>query len=262
MPQPAEAFWKNASILIADDEPDMREIFSAWLRSLGCTVTEVADGKEALDALLSGKFDALVTDVRMPRLNGIELVRRLHRSGSHTPVIIFVSGFVDLPLPDAYDLGVEAVLSKPCHRKELIGALRRSIQRRHLIFEPDEGVAAPNNDTIPLRLDRQLPSGTCPVAVGRGGISAETEHRLDPGSSVGFSFASFAKDEDMPTPLAGWGVVRWCELVSEHIRAGIEFMHLADESREPFAKWLQKKRPSSFIPKEQHGRSSGASPGD
>lgn len=67
MPQATESFWKNANILVADDEPDMREIFSAWLRNLGCTVTEVSDGKEALDALSGGKFDVLISDVRMPR---------------------------------------------------------------------------------------------------------------------------------------------------------------------------------------------------
>jgi hypothetical protein len=75
----------------------------------GCTVTEVADGKEVLDALEQGKFDAIVT-----------YVRALHECGSYTPVITFVSGFVDLTLPDVYDLGVEAVLPKPCPRKELL----------------------------------------------------------------------------------------------------------------------------------------------
>jgi len=50
---------------------------------------------------------------------------------------------------------------------------------------------------------------------------------ISPGSSVGFSFA-FTSDDGgrMRASLAGWGVVRWCELVSEHMRAGIEFMHL------------------------------------
>jgi CheY-like chemotaxis protein len=90
-----------------------------------------------------GNFDAIVTDARVPRLTGIELVRPLHQSGSYTPVIIFVSGFVGLTLPDAYDLGVETVLSKPCPRKELVNTLRRSIQRRNLVFDSDEDVPPP-----------------------------------------------------------------------------------------------------------------------
>jgi CheY-like chemotaxis protein len=102
----------------------MREIFSAWFRNLGCFVTEAADGKEALEALARQRFDAIVTDVRTPRIDGVQLVRQLHRSGRYTPVVILVSGDVDLPLPDALDLGVEAVISKPCEKKDLIDAVR------------------------------------------------------------------------------------------------------------------------------------------
>jgi hypothetical protein len=67
----------------------------------------------ALEALAASRFDVVVTDVRMPRLDGIRLVQRLHESATYTPVVIFVSGFVDLPIPDALDLGVEAVCTLP-----------------------------------------------------------------------------------------------------------------------------------------------------
>jgi two-component system, response regulator len=117
MPQPQPFSWKNSHILIADDEPDMREIFSAWFRNLGCSVTEVADGKEALDALSCENFDAVVTDVRMPRIDGVRLVQQLHQSGRYIPVVIFVSGHVELPLPDAFDLGVEAVFPSLARKK-------------------------------------------------------------------------------------------------------------------------------------------------
>lgn len=260
MPQTAEPFWKNANILIADDEPDMRDIFAAWLRTLGCSVTEVKDGKEALEALARDKFDALVTDVRMPRVDGIELVRRLHQMGSYIPVIIFVSGFVDLPLPDAYDLGVEAVLSKPCPRKDLVGALRRSIQRRNLIFEPGESIGDPEAHTTHIRLDADRPTDTSALALGRGGASLKTERWINPGVSVRFSFGFPFDAGGEPASLAGWGVVRWCEMISEQMRAGIEFMDLDDKSREWFARWLESARPSSFIPKEKHAKLSSASP--
>ena len=65
--------WKNSRILVADDEPDMRQIFAAWFRNLGCSVTEAADGKDALDAIARQPFDAIVTDVRMPRIDGVRL---------------------------------------------------------------------------------------------------------------------------------------------------------------------------------------------
>jgi len=249
MPPTAEFSWQNANILIADDEPDMREIFAAWLRNLGCTVTEVSDGEEALQALARQKFDALVTDVRMPRLNGIQLVRRLHQSGEYIPVIIFVSGFVDLPLPDAYDLGVEAVLAKPCLRKELTAALRRSMQRRSLAFEPADDVSAPGpDDDIRQKFVCGVADST--VAIGRGGVSLESSLDFPPGSSIRFSICF---GQGVLRILRGWGVVRWCEVISQRTRAGIEFMYLADDCRTDFAAWLQSASPSSFIPKQRPG---------
>lgn len=256
-PETTEDFWKDANVLIADDEPDMREILAAWLRSAGCQVTEVRDGKEALDALKHRRFDAIVTDVRMPRVTGIELVRSLHESATYTPVIIFVSGFVDLPLPDAYDLGVEAVLSKPCHRKDLVDALRRSIRRRNLIFEQVDGLAAPQaHDRIQQDAEHRQAE---PVALGRGGVSLAVERPPELDVSIGFSLEM--NGDELPSPLCGWGVVRWCEVVSEQLRAGIEFMYLEENSRESFARWLAEKRPASFIPKSGRARpSSRAAP--
>lgn len=257
MPQSTDFSWQQANILIADDEPDMREIFAAWLRKLGCAVTEVADGREALEAVARNNFDAIVTDVRMPRVDGIQLVRHIHRSGNYIPVIIFVSGFVDLPLPDAYDLGVEAVLSKPCPRKDLISALRRSIQRRHLVFEPGEGVIPPDPEKV-LRQRFPGPLEDSSVALGRGGISLDVEPETSPGSAVRFSL-DFAHGALLS--LRGWGVVRWCEKIAEHHRAGIELMYLEEGCLESFAGWLERARPGSFIPKGPVARSaSRASP--
>src|SRR5258708_12162471 len=73
MPQPLQFSWQNSRILIADDEPDMREIFAAWFRQLGCIVTEAADGQDALEAVSCDPFDALVTHLPMPPLHGLQL---------------------------------------------------------------------------------------------------------------------------------------------------------------------------------------------
>lgn len=246
MPLPADFSWQNTNILIADDEPDMREIFAAWLRNLGCTVTEVADGREALDMLSQNRFDAIVTDVRMPRLNGIQLARSLHDSGQYTPVVIFVSGFVDLPLPDAFDLGVEAVLSKPCTRQDLIRALKRSLQRRHTIFEPDPGIQPPAPEEA-VHFSFPGTPATSPVAIGRGGMSMALSHPPEPGSAVGFSLR-FAEGS-LPL-LSGWGLLQWREIISGRTRVGIEFMHLDPQCCDSFAHWVQSASPASFIPKE------------
>jgi len=249
MLEPQPFSWNTARILIADDEPDMREIFSAWFRSLGCVVSEAADGKEALEALARERFDAIVTDVRMPRMDGVQLVRQLHESGRYTPVVIFVSGFVDLTLRDAFDLGVEAVLSKPCERKELVGAVRRCLLRRQLIFEPLEAIAPPAAHDY-IRESFSLGASASQVALGRGGMSLNVRRQLSPGSTIGFALA-FA--EGPLTSLSGWGLLHWSDAIIGGSRVGMEFLHLEDESRIQFARWVSERNPVSFIPR--HGRS-------
>jgi CheY-like chemotaxis protein len=239
--------WNDFHILVADDEPDMREIFAAWFRNLGCAVTEVSDGQAALEAASRQQFDAIVSDVRMPRVNGVQMVNELHASGTYTPVVIFVSGFVDLPLSDAFDLGVEAVLTKPCERKELIRAVQRSLLRRDLIFSlpgVQDSLALPE----PANYLRESFSGSLSdshVALGRGGMSLNTDHRPS-GIPVGFAL-SFSWG--VPTILEGWGMPRWLEAPAGVPRMGIEFLHLIEPSRAQFGEWLKADSPVSFIPK-------------
>ena len=247
--------WKDSHILIADDEPDMREIFSAWFRNLGCIVTEAADGKEALDALARERFDAIVTDVRMPRIDGVQLVRQLQRGGHYIPVVIFVSGYVDLSLPDALDLGVEAVMSKPCEKKDLIDAVRRSLLRKDLIFEPPADVTPPAAENC-IRQHFSRSASAAEVAVGRGGISLNLGQRVIPDSTVAFSL-SFTQGP--LTHLAGWGALRWCENGPEGSRIGIEFLHLDEETLPQLARWLKDVAPVSFIPKDCHSHSHSVS---
>src|ERR1022692_2753340 len=111
----------EAQILIVDDEPALRDIFTQWIEMSGCgAVRDASNGEAALAAILAEPVDILITDVRMPVMDGITLVRRLHELGIDIPSIIFVSGFVDVDLRQMYGLGVEAFLAKPFKREELI----------------------------------------------------------------------------------------------------------------------------------------------
>jgi CheY-like chemotaxis protein len=257
MPDHTEFSWKETRILVADDEPDMREIFAAWLRNLGCSVVEASDGREAEELLLWQQFDAVVTDVRMPRVTGIELAQFLRQSSSYTPVVIFVSGHSDLAPVDAYDLGVEAILSKPCEKKTLVKVLRRCVQRRRMIFEADDTVAQPDSQNA-VHADFPHPPEDSGVAIGRGGFSMNGRKDTTKNQSVPFRL-TFA--EGVLSSLSGWGVVRWCEPIGEQSRFGIEIVELEENSRQFFGRWLDAAKPTSFIPKEPVSRSlASASP--
>ena len=111
------------TVLVAEDEPMVREIVTGALRELGYRVVEAGDGVEALAAADAGEpLTLLVTDVAMPRMGGRELAARLRGRfpGLRT---LFVSGYTDGALGDAGDPAT-AFLAKPFMSSELTGAVR------------------------------------------------------------------------------------------------------------------------------------------
>ncbi len=246
--------FQGVRVLVTDDEPEMREVFSTWLRNLGCVVVEAADGAEAFNELQQTKVDVVITDVRMPRLDGVGLAKRLVASLEYTPVVIFVSGFHDLTTAEAHDLGIEAILSKPCPRKQLIQAVHASLLRRELQFLP---AASPAGS--PQYLRRSFSTGLefSGVAIGRGGFSLSWESALEPEGCVEYSL----QFPSGPLPiLEGSGAVRWAEQVQGANRIGIEFTRLAERSRKDLLSVLEHVHPHSFIPRDCRPVSSGLSP--
>lgn len=99
-------------ILVVDDEPMVRFLLTHFLQEEGHIVDEAVDGVEALEHLCQHAYDLLITDVHMPRLSGIDLVRTLRSQANDTPVVVADS------YPDLFaesDVGGEAfaLLAKP-----------------------------------------------------------------------------------------------------------------------------------------------------
>ncbi len=112
------------AVLVVEDQPDVRAITAATLRSAGHRVTEAEDGEQAL-ALIKGSadYDIVVTDVVMPHLGGVQLAERLRAAGISTPVVL-VTGYAQAsdPLPP----GV-LVLPKPFAGEALLTTLARAM---------------------------------------------------------------------------------------------------------------------------------------
>ena len=110
-----------AIIVTAEDNADIRKLAARSLRRAGHTVVETADGREALDAVRAHRPDAVVTDVDMPRMTGLELSAAIRADPDlkHTPVLV-VSGSIELHDVRAAEAGVTAVLGKPYAPPELL----------------------------------------------------------------------------------------------------------------------------------------------
>jgi two-component system response regulator MprA len=116
-------------ILVVDDEPAVREAVDRALRLEGYTTELAADGREALDALAQAPPDAVVLDVLMPRLDGLEVCRRLRAAGDRTPVLMLTARDA---VPDrvlGLDAGADDYLVKPFALDELRARLRALLRR-------------------------------------------------------------------------------------------------------------------------------------
>jgi CheY-like chemotaxis protein len=103
-------------VLLVDDSADAREMYAVYFDSVGCDADEARDGFEAFDRALKRRPDAIVMDLRMPRLDGWEAVRLLkNRAQTRDIPIVALTGDSDVEhLKLARNAGCDAVLLKPC----------------------------------------------------------------------------------------------------------------------------------------------------
>jgi CheY-like chemotaxis protein len=118
---------KEAAVLFVEDEPFLRDSMGAWLARKAGRAICAKHGAEALEILAANKIDLLLTDLRMPVMDGIALVERLQKTGDR-PRVILVTGFNDPAIQDAHKLGVDAVVEKPIDRGELLRAMQRCLE--------------------------------------------------------------------------------------------------------------------------------------
>jgi len=118
---------RQTRVVIAEDNPDLRELYSFILAQVGYEVREACDGREALQLLREERPDVLVTDVMMPGMTGVELIERVR--GDQTlkdmPVVV-MSAFPDY-LAKAYVHGGTVVLCKPADPLSLREAVLQAL---------------------------------------------------------------------------------------------------------------------------------------
>jgi len=122
-------------ILIAEDDRELRQLFSHVLIRQGYAVTGVADGQQALDALDADYYDLIISDIMMPVMDGYELVRQLRESGSTTPVLMITArdAFDDMRL--GFQSGTDDYMVKPINVNEMVLRVGALLRRAQMINE-------------------------------------------------------------------------------------------------------------------------------
>jgi len=232
----------DASILIVDDEPILLAIFAKWLGSIGCRgVLTAPDGRVALDLLARESIDLLLSDVHMPNMDGITLVRCLAETGRQVPSIVFVSGLGDVDQREMYALGVEAFIAKPFDRRELLSALQSAVADRSTLWHREMATAPRQSLSIEAQRMEETASPHT-IGLGRGGVTVCCAEPVAPGK-IAFRFIL----ADPAIEIFGQGYVRWRSRTD--CKAGIEFAFLDPAGRAAVTRRIDAASPRSFIPR-------------
>ena len=120
-------------ILIAEDDRELRQLFSHVLTKHGYTVNGVSDGQQALDAMDSDYFDLLICDIMMPVMDGYELVSQLREVGNTTPVLMITAkdAFDDMRM--GFLSGTDDYMVKPVNVNEMVLRVQALLRRAQMI---------------------------------------------------------------------------------------------------------------------------------
>ena len=119
-------------LLVVDDEEPQRTMLASILGRAGFDVVTAADGAEALERLDGAAFDLLLTDQRMPRIDGLELLEQARRLQPRTPVVLMTAHGTVSTAVQAMKRGAADYLTKPFDRDELLLVVEKVMRHRRL----------------------------------------------------------------------------------------------------------------------------------
>lgn len=110
-------------ILVVEDEKNLNRIISEAMEDEGYSVDSCFNGADALDYALTAVYDVVILDIMLPKLDGLELVRRLRRGGNNTPVLFLTARDSVADRVEGLESGGDYYLTKPFDFKELIAVV-------------------------------------------------------------------------------------------------------------------------------------------
>ena len=122
-------------VLVVDDQKNMRATTALLLRQAGHRVAEAADGSNALEALGLGPYDVVLTDLRMPNLDGMQLLEAIQRSSPETQVIVMTAYGTIESAVEAIRHGAYDFLTKPFQSEEVLLRVSKALEKRRLLGE-------------------------------------------------------------------------------------------------------------------------------
>jgi two-component system, OmpR family, KDP operon response regulator KdpE len=126
----------KGNILVVDDEPQITRVLKTTLSSQGYGVRTATDGEDALRQLKTWSPDLIITDLRMPNMDGLDLCRRV-RSESRLPIIVLSVKGEETIKVEALDAGADDYITKPFSTNELLARVRAALRRAATPSQPE-----------------------------------------------------------------------------------------------------------------------------
>ena len=126
---------ERQSVLSVDDDRDLRDLLHELITGMGLISATAVDGMDALEKMKEDQFDIVITDINMPRLNGIGLIKRVAAEYSDTDVIAITGFQTEYNYTDIIALGASDFISKPINMNEFEAKIKRILRERNMRFE-------------------------------------------------------------------------------------------------------------------------------
>ncbi len=151
----------SACVLIADDDEDIRAYLEVTLQLAGFDVVQATDGLEAVEAARAERPDVVVLDVMMPRMDGLEALKRLRDDSrtSHIPVLLLTARVQRSDAIAGLEAGADDYVTKPFDADELVARVRSALRRAETQRTRNPLTGLPGNESILVRLSRLLERG-------------------------------------------------------------------------------------------------------
>ena len=132
-------------VLLVDPHEDTRNLYACYLKLEGCDVEVAADGREALAKALARRYDAIVTETRLPGIDGYQLCQVLRRDpATLTTPILFVTADARVSDEQARSAGADGIIVKPCLPEAILSEVRRiAVDGRQSAARQETPAAAP-----------------------------------------------------------------------------------------------------------------------
>jgi len=144
----------STRILLVDDEQSIQTLLSFPLRKDGYHVTSALDGREALDRFEEARFDLVILDLMLPKLDGVEVCRQL-RSRSQVPIIMLTAKGSETDKVAGLEVGADDYITKPFSMREFRSRVKAALRRSRMAGEPREEEAI-EHDGLTIDFGRRM----------------------------------------------------------------------------------------------------------